>query len=82
VNANTNEIKTVFKCISHIPLLNLAFNSSQKTNYNERKLQFVLMRVIAKWPLLFLSFRGKAKALMWMEDSILFLRHVETSLVL
>ncbi len=25
------------------------------------------MRVIAKWPLLFLSFRGKAKALMWME---------------
>jgi len=40
------------------------------------------MRVIAKWPLLFLSFRGKAKALMWMEDSILFLRHVETSLVL
>ena len=81
MNTNPNEIKTVFKCISHIPLLNLAFNSSQKTNYNEIKLQFVLMRVIAKWPLLFLSFRGKA-ALMWMEDSILFLRHVETSLVL
>ena len=81
MNTNPDEIKTVFKCISHIPLLNLAFNSSQK-NYNERKLQFVLMRVIAKWPLLFLSFRGKAKALMWMEDSILFLRHVETSLVL
>ena len=81
MNTNPNEIKTVFKCISHIPLLNLAFNSSQKTNYNEKKLQFVLMRVIAKWPLLFLSFWGKA-ALMWMEDSILFLRHVETSLVL
>ncbi len=81
MNTNPNEIKTVFKGISHNPLLNLAFNSSQK-NYNERKLQFVLIRVIAKWPLLFLSFRGKAKALMWMEDSILFLRHVETSLVL
>ncbi len=30
VNTNPNKIYTVISCISHIPLLNVAFNSSQK----------------------------------------------------
>ena len=65
MNISPNEIKTVIKCISNIPLLNLAFDFSQKANHNERKLHFVFTRVNAKWPLLFLSSKGKAEALTW-----------------